>query len=184
MDPLRVAIADPPYPGQSYKHYRDHPDYDGEVDHAALVEQLCDEFDGWCLNTSSPALPYVLSLCPEDVRVMAWVKPFAAFKKNVPVAYAWEPVIVRAARTPVVGGLGGILRDFVSEPITMKRGTAGAKPELVCWWMFEVMGAVPADDFHDLFPGSGAVQAAWDKWAAQIRLEPIEHEQQSMEVEA
>jgi hypothetical protein len=29
---------------------------------------------------------------------MAWVKPFAAFKRNVRVAYAWEPVIVKPER--------------------------------------------------------------------------------------
>jgi hypothetical protein len=27
-----MAYADPPYPGQSHRHYRDHPDYAGEVD--------------------------------------------------------------------------------------------------------------------------------------------------------
>jgi hypothetical protein len=175
---LTVAVADPPYPGQSKKHYGDHPDYAGEVDHRALIDRLCDEFDGWCLNTSSTALQDVLAMCPPDVRVMAWVKPFAAFKRNVPVAYAWEPVIVRAARKPVVGGVAGIMRDFISEPITMKRGLAGAKPEAVCWWMFEVMGAQPTDHFTDLFPGSGAVQRAWDRWASQLRLDRDHYEGQ------
>lgn len=32
----------------------------------------------------------------------SWVKGFAAFKRNVPVAYAWEPVIIKPARKPVV----------------------------------------------------------------------------------
>jgi hypothetical protein len=32
--PLRLAYADPPYPGK-VRLYRDHPDYGGEVDHAA-----------------------------------------------------------------------------------------------------------------------------------------------------
>jgi hypothetical protein len=177
---LTVCVADPPYPGQSKKHYGDHPDYAGEVDHAALVKRLCDEFDGWCLNTSSTALADVLALCPADVRVGAWVKPFAAFKRNVPVAYAWEPVIIRSARKPTVGGVTRPLRDFIEaeeqvlaapcvrEPITMRRGLVGAKPERVCHWMFEVMGALPTDDFHDLFPGSGAVRAAWDTWTMQL----------------
>jgi hypothetical protein len=87
--PMRIGYADPPYPGQSAKHYADHPDYAGEVDHAALVERLERDYDGWVLHTSSPALRDVLPLCPPDARVMAWVKPFAAFKRNVPVAYAW-----------------------------------------------------------------------------------------------
>lgn len=34
---MRVAYADPPYPGQSAKHYADHPDYEGEVDHGEMV---------------------------------------------------------------------------------------------------------------------------------------------------
>ena len=168
---MRIAYADPPYPGQSAKHYADHPDYDGEVDHLQLIRQLR-EYDGWCLHTSSVALPYVLSCLSADdydVRVMAWVKPFAAFKRNVPVAYAWEPVLVRAARTPVVKS-GMVYRDFVSEPITMKRGLAGAKPDAVCRWLFEVMGCEPEDELHDLFPGTGAVTQAWEAWAGQTRL--------------
>jgi len=166
---MRLAYADPPYPGQSAKHYADHPDFDGEVDHAALAERLA-KFDGWVLHTSSVALRDVLSLVPPDARVMAWVKPFAAFKRNVSVAYAWEPVIVKAARKPSVSERL-TLRDFISEPITIRRGLAGAKPQAVCRWCFEVMGAEPDDDLHDLYPGSGAVSAAWQSWRAQLRLE-------------
>lgn len=43
--PLRLAYADPPYPGRSARYYSAHPDYAGEVDHAALIAQLA-EFDG------------------------------------------------------------------------------------------------------------------------------------------
>lgn len=164
---MRFAYADPPYPGQSAKHYSDHPDYAGEVDHSILIWKRLAEFDGWVLHTSSVALGQILPLCPPDVRVMAWVKPFAAFKRNVSVAYAWEPVVVKAIRKPVVSG-HVVMRDFVSEPITMKRGLTGAKPEAVCRWAFEVAGAEPTDEFHDLFPGSGAVQRAWDAWSAQL----------------
>lgn len=166
---MRIAYADPPYPGQSKKHYGDHPDYAGEVDHAELVERLVRDYDGWVLHTSSPALRDVLPLCPPDARVMAWVKPFAAFKRNVPVAYAWEPVIVKAARKPVVSDRM-TFRDFISEPITMQRGLAGAKPEAVCRWCFEVVGAERDDELHDLFPGSGAVARAWVAWISQLPL--------------
>ena len=40
-DPSRVAAryADPPYPGKAWL-YRGHPDYGGEVDHAALIGRL------------------------------------------------------------------------------------------------------------------------------------------------
>ena len=169
---MRVAYADPPYPGCAHL-YRDHADYAGEVDHVDLLHRLCADYDGWCLNTSSPALYKVLAAVPEDiapeVRVMAWVKPFAAFKRNVSVAYAWEPVLVKAARKPVVKQ-GMTYRDFISEPITMKRGLTGAKPKAVCHWLFEVMGCEPDDDLCDLFPGTGAVTAAWDSWRNQLRI--------------
>lgn len=162
--PLRIGYFDPPYPGQSAKHYSGHPDYAGEVDHAAMASQAA-TFDGYVVHTSSVALADVLPLFP-GARVMAWAKPFAAFKRNVPVAYAWEPVLVKAARKPVVGGLVTPLRDFCSESITMKRGLAGAKPERLCWWAFEVVGALPDDEMFDAFPGSGAVTHAWESWRA------------------
>jgi hypothetical protein len=165
---LVMAYADPPYPGQAARHYGDHPDYAGEVDHAELVARLELEYpDGWALSTSSPALRDVLPLCPTDVRVMAWVKPFAAFKRNVRVAYAWEPVIVKVAeRLP-----GAIpTRDYVAEPITLRRGLVGAKPDAFCRWLFAAMGLRPDDVLHDLFPGSGAVARAWEAWSAQGTL--------------
>jgi hypothetical protein len=158
-----IGYADPPYPGQAKRHYADHPDYAGEVDHAALLERLERDFNGWVLHTSSTALRDVLALCPPAARVMAWVKPFAAFKRNVSVAYAWEPVIVKAARKPVVSGRI-VMRDWVSESITLRRGLTGAKPEAVCHWAFEVVGAQPGDELHDLFPGTGAVARAWAMW--------------------
>ncbi len=91
---MEFAYADPPYIGQAFKHYRDHPDFAGEVDHVALIDQLCSgRFDGWALSCSSPSLRYLLPLCPETVRVGAWVKPFHALKRNVRPSYGWEPVV-------------------------------------------------------------------------------------------
>jgi hypothetical protein len=175
---MRIAYADPPYPGQSKKHYADHPDYAGEVDHVALAYWLS-EYDGWILHTSSTALDQVFDalrnaeIYPQHYRVMAWVKPFAAFKKNVSVAYAWEPVIVSPCRKPVVAGRC-VMRDFISEPITMQRGLAGAKPEAVCRWCFEVVGAEPTDELDDLFPGTGAVTRAWRAFQGREPEEPFE----------
>lgn len=168
---MRVAYADPPYPGCAHL-YRDHPDYAGEVDHAELVERIDRDYDGWCLHTSSVALRDVLPLCPPDARVMAWVKPFAAFKRNVPVAYAWEPVIVKPCRKPVVTGCV-VMRDWIAEPITLKRGLTGAKPEAVCRWLFEVMGMERDDELDDLFPGTGAVAQAWRAWRDQLVIEGV-----------
>lgn len=167
-----IAYADPPYPGCAHL-YRDHPDYGGEVDHLELARRLNDDYDGFVLHTSSVALGDVLRFLSLadciDYRVMAWVKPFAAFKKNVSVAYAWEPVIVKAVRKPVVKP-GMTYRDWFAEPITLKRGLTGAKPENVCRWLFEVAGCEPDDELTDLFPGTGAVTRAWDNWANQLVL--------------
>jgi hypothetical protein len=166
---VRVAYADPPYPGCAHL-YKDHADYAGEVDHAELLTTLS-MYDGWLLHTSSVALPEILPLVPDwtGVRVMAWVKPFAAFKANVPVAYAWEPVIVKPCRKPVVDGQV-VMRDWIAEPITLQRGLTGAKPDAVCRWAFHVLGLEPEDDLVDMFPGTGAVTAAWEAWRAQTRL--------------
>jgi hypothetical protein len=38
----------------SRRYYADHPDYAGEVDHAAQVDQLTG-YDGWALSTSAAA---------------------------------------------------------------------------------------------------------------------------------
>ena len=176
---MRFAVADPPYPGQSKKHYADHPDYAGEVDHAELVEQLT-AYDGWALHTSSVALRDVLPLCPPGVRVGAWVKPFAAFKRNVKVAYAWEPLFVAPVRAAEPNRIHSMVyRDFLAESITMKRGLAGAKPERFCWWLFEIAGLSPDDDFEDLFPGTGAVARAHETWKQRLaygKAEQIEME--------
>lgn len=165
---MRLAYADPPYPGCAHL-YRHHPDYAGEVDHPALIERLLTEFDGFILHTSSVALRDLLPLFPDDVRVMAWVKPFAAFKPNVPVAYAWEPVLVRTARKPVVSG-ACVMRDWIAESITLQKGLVGAKPPVLIRWAFEVMGARRDDTLDDLFPGTGIVTKVWDEWCAQELL--------------
>lgn len=168
---MRIGYADPPYPGCAHL-YADHPDFAGEVDHAELLARLERDFDGWVLHTHVPGLRVVLPLLPEGARVMAWVKSFAAFKRNVSVAYAWEPVIVKAARKPVVAGRV-VMRDWVEAPITLRRGLTGAKPEKVCMWAFEMVGACPTDTLDDLYPGTGAVTKAWEKWRRLFSL-PLE----------
>jgi hypothetical protein len=168
--PKRIGFADPPYPGLAH-YYRDHPDYAGEVDHGELIRRLERDYDGWVLHTSSPALggvlAHVAAECAEPPRVMAWVKPFASFKPSVPVAYAWEPMLVKACRKPVVSGRV-VLRDWYAENITMRRGFVGAKPEALCRWLFEVLGAEPEDELDDMFPGSGAVGRAWEVWRGDV----------------
>lgn len=168
---MRIGYADPPYIGQARKHYAN-DDRCAEVNHRYLITHLYDDFDAWALSCTSTSLAEILGYCDDDVRVMAWVKPFCSFKPNVPVAYAWEPVIVKIGRSrtreqPTV-------RDWVSANITLKRGLVGAKPAAFCFWLFEVLNAVPGDEFVDLFPGSGAVQQAWDVWISKSSSTQLE----------
>jgi hypothetical protein len=155
---MRVAYADPPYIGCAGFYAEKE-----EVDHAQLVARLVEEFpDGWALSSHSPGLREILPLCPDDVRVMAWVKPFAVFKPNVGVAYAWEPVIVRGGRKRTREQ--ATTRDWVAENITLRRGMVGVKPEGFCRWLFAVLNLQEGDEFVDIYPGSGAVTRAWERW--------------------
>jgi len=169
----RFCYADPPYLGCGKRLYGDmHPDagdWDDPERHRKLIEQLCDEYpDGWAMSLHTPSLRTILPMCPEDCRVAAWVKPFAAFKPNVTVAYAWEPVIFRGGRPrprtmPTV-------RDWVAENITMMKGCPGAKPEGFTLWLIDLLNIEPQDEFVDMFPGSGMVTKAWESYRTQKRL--------------
>lgn len=175
---MRFAYADPPYIGQARKHYGKHPDYAGEVDHADLIRRLVSEFpDGWALSLSCKSLQYVLSLCPADVRVLAWVKPMTPILPGIRVQYGWEPVIIRGGRQgPHVTGTP-MVRDWLAEsPVgasfrPQRPGhVIGRKPDAFCLWLFTVLGVEPDDEFVDLFPGSGAVGQIWARWQAQQTL--------------
>lgn len=156
IDIKRIAYADPPYIGQAKKHY-----HCKEIDHKELLERL-QTYDGWALSASSTSLKYILGLCPSNVRIAVWVKPFCSFKPNVNPAYAWEPVIFMPTRK-----LPGVTnRDWIAANMTLKRGLSGVKPALFCNWLFSILGANPNDCFDDLFPGSGAVTRAWEYWRA------------------
>jgi hypothetical protein len=161
---MRFCYADPPYIGQARKHYGESAK---EVNHEVLIGYL-QTFDAWALSLSSPTLKQILALCPDDVRVCAWVKPFASFKPNVNPAYTWEPIIVRGGRK--LGKEVPTVRDYVSANITLQRGTSGAKPMEFCNWLFEFIGLTADDEFTDLFPGSGAVLRAWEQFRDQGRL--------------
>ena len=56
------------------------------------------------------------------------------------------------------------VRDWLAESITLKRGLTGAKPREFCRWVFTLLNAQRGDTLDDLFPGSGAVSAAWAEW--------------------
>lgn len=159
---LRFAYADPPYLGCAMKLYGD-PTYDDPQAHRVLLERLSDEFpDGWAYSLSSPTLHTLLPMCPPDVRVSAWVKPFCVFKPNVNPAYAWEPVIWRGGRTKR-SRKEDTIRDYHSEEITLRRGTPGAKPPGFVTWIVQLLGADvrKGDTITDIFHGSGAMLGVW-----------------------
>jgi hypothetical protein len=161
---VKMAYADPPYIGQAKRLYNC-----PEIDHAELIQRLETEFpDGWALSLSSTTFKQVLAMCPDEARVMAWVKPWASFKPGVGVAYAWEPVIVKGGRKRTRKQM--TVRDWVSASCTLKRGLAGAKPDDFCYWLFEVLNLQPDDEFHDLFYGTGAVTKAWERWRRQMKM--------------
>jgi hypothetical protein len=167
---MRVAYADPPYLGCCglYDHFHgDGGCWDDPDTHQLLVARLADEYpDGWAMSLSSPSLRTILPMCPDDVRVAAWVKSFCAFKRGVRPCYAWEPVIFRGGRNPsaghphpppVKGGAQTTPKDFLSAPITLKKGLTGAKPEAFCAWVLDLLNYQPGDELVDLFPGTGVM---------------------------
>lgn len=152
---MRIAYADPPYIGMANRY----PEKQ-EVDHQKLILEF-ETYDVWALSCYSNSLHVLLPMCPKDIRIAAWVKPFASFKPGVNPAYTWEPVLFRALpRTRAEK----MVRDWVSASITMGKHMIGAKPPAFCFWLFELLGAREDDEFFDLFPGSGVVSRCWQSY--------------------
>jgi hypothetical protein len=188
--PLRLAYADPPYPGRSRRYYGTHPDYAGEVDHAALVASLAADYDGWALSTSADALPAVLASCPPGVRVAAWHRGERPTRSRGPLN-GWEPVLYAGGRLRVVSAGGhdasrattvtrsqdtddaSRMPDRRVDSLVYRPGARttdpgrviGAKPAVFIRWVFDLLGALPGDEFVDVFPSSGGVARAWDLYA-------------------
>jgi hypothetical protein len=165
---MRFAYADPPYLGYAKAFYGDDT-YDSIEAHRELIDGLA-EYDGWAYSLTSTTLKAILPLCPDDVRIAAWVKPFCSFKLNVKPAYAWEPVIFRGGRkftssdrTP---------RDWLAASIVLKKGFRGCKPKDFSFWIFELLNMHPDDEFVDMFPGSGLVSDAWQQYRSFYKNEP------------
>ena len=163
---MRFAYADPPYLGMGAKHYSRHHENAADCDdpawHRSLIVRLQDEYpDGWALSCASTNLAVLLPMCPQGVRVAAWVKPFASFKPNVNPAYAWEPVLFCGGRKAT--RKDPTIRDWHSENITLRKGLAGAKPPGFALWVLQLLHVRSdlGDTIDDLFPGTGSVLAAW-----------------------
>lgn len=166
----RFAYADPPYLGCAQRYYGDkHPDaaaYDRIGTHAALITRLVHEFpDGWALSCHVPSLAIMLTLCPKDVRIAAWVKPFSGVRPGVRARFSWEPVIFRAS---VAWAHGPMFADHLVDDAPRNNGVdrggfPGKKSEAFAAWIARMLGARPDDELVDLFPGSGQVSRAFKK---------------------
>jgi hypothetical protein len=155
---MRLAYADPPYFGYGKLYSDTEIAAVREYDDIAAWERLAvtlDTFDGWALSMTSGNLHDLLPLFP-TARVAAWVKPFAAFKANVRIAYTWEPVLFSPGRDSSKDG-ADVGRDHLAESITMRKGLTGVKPAAFNSWVLDLLGWMPGDDFTDLFPGSGGM---------------------------
>jgi hypothetical protein len=165
--PITFTYADPPYLGcgKLYaQHHEQALEWDDPTRHRQLIEQLQDESpDGWALSMSVPSMRVLLPMLPQHARLLAWVKPFAAFKKNVNPSSAWEPVALVGGRKRTDDNT--YMRDWVAESIALKKGLTGAKPKRFCWWLFDAANLQPGDQFIDLFPGSGSVSEAWEEYS-------------------
>lgn len=165
----RFAYADPPYLGCASRYYGDkHPnasDFDKIETHAALVRHLVDLYpDGWALSCHVPSLRKILELCPHDVRIACWVKPFSGTRGGVRARFSWEPVIYR---TSLVWSHGPQFTDHLIANGNQSNGIdpvfPGQKPEVFAAWICRILGARPEDVIDDLFPGSGAMSRAFRK---------------------
>ena len=177
---VKFAYADPPYLGCGRLYAKHHPDaldWDDPETHRALVARLVDEYpDGWALSLHAPSLRVLLPMCPEDCRVGVYAKTFAHIRP-CRVQWFWEPVIWRGGREKHVDGERDHYRDWCAAwPRNgMADGMIGGKPRDFCRWMFGLLGARVGDTLDDLFPGTGAVGAAWleyigDKTQPQLDL--------------
>jgi hypothetical protein len=160
---VRLAYADPPYPGKAHLY----PEKT-EVDHIELIGRLL-EYDGWALSTDERSLRYVLGLCPENVRLLAWCRRNAVPFTPFPYA-SWEPVICSPARTTGISAVRNYLEanapisKWQANPIT------GQKPAEFCEWVLRCLGAEPGDTLDDLFPGTGIMGRTFERYQNQLPL--------------
>lgn len=162
---MRLAYADPPYPGMAGLYPEN-----TEVDHAALIAKLC-EYDGWALSTDERSLRYVLGLCPERVRILAWCRSTAVPYPPFPYA-AWEPVICVPARTRGNYPIRSYVETHAATGPAQRQGLTGQKTPGFCEWVIRCLGAEPGDTLDDLFPGTGVMTEIFAAFSQQLSIGP------------
>lgn len=178
---MRFAYADPPYLGRGEYYRAHHVDalsWNDPETHRALIARLQAEYpDGWVLSLSERSLRTLLPMCPDAARVAAWITDRPRFAgKAVPVRKHFEPVIFCGGRPYTE--TGNRAADFIitkQEPMPagqpryamvksdIRAGKIflGRKPAAFALWVLDLIGWRQGDEINDMFPGTGAVQAAW-----------------------
>ena len=160
VPPRRFAYADPPYPGKA-GYYPEQQ----EIDHASLLQEL-QEFDGWALSTSMAGLRGLLPSLPRAVQVGIWVRRCIP-TRSARALNAWEPLIYKPIRPLCTRDAQTVIDvfDYRGRYSAYPGAMIGMKPPQFAVWMFGLVAAVPGDAFHDLYPGSGAVSLAWERFS-------------------
>ena len=178
---FRAAYADPPYPGLA--HYYEGQGVAEEVDYPELLAKLDAEYDAYAVSIHMNGLREVLHKLDPKIRIGAWCKPWARFKRSIRVQYCWEPVLYYTPRNspPKAGdtwGESAAVRDYCLVNSSMKtvmvngKKFKGVKPPEFCFWVFDLLGLTPEDELADVYPGSGAVSEAWQTWKGERPLTP------------
>jgi len=178
---MRFAYADPPYLGRAEYYRAYHPEamaWNDPETHRSLIARLQAEYDGWALSLSERSLRTILPMCPVEARCAAWITDRPRFAgKAVPVRKHFEPVVFCGGRS--YADTGNRAADFIvtkQEPLpagqpryAMRKSDlrsgrifVGRKPAAFALWILDLLGWTPADTIDDLFPGTGAVQTAWN----------------------
>lgn len=162
---LRLAYADPPYPGRAHLYPEN-----TEVDHVGLVERL-QEYDGWALSTDEVNLRYVLNLCPPKTRVLAWCRSNTPPFQPYPYA-SWEPVLCKPARIRGVTPTRSYVETSAALGAMQRGSITGQKTKGFCEWIVRCLGAEPTDTLDDLFPGTGIMTETFRVFSTQLTITP------------
>jgi hypothetical protein len=177
---MKLIYADPPYLGQcaSYDHF--HNDggpmpwdgycWDEWTTHRDLLVWLSLNCDGYAFSCNPVDLKWIFQKALlEESRVGSWTKTWHQIRPTT-VQFAWEPVIFSPGRKD--NKRKPMVRDWLSCAVTKQTGQRGAKPDAFNDWILELLVYEPGDDFVDLFPGSGSMQRALDRFEQRLPYSP------------
>lgn len=81
----------------------------------------------------------------------------------------------RVHQGDATGDLSGVLPRRIDSLVyrpgnrtTDPARVVGAKPAAFIRWVFDLLGALPGDEFVDVFPGSGGVGRAWELYCGGV----------------